>query len=263
MINKKIIRLLYNFFYYPYHIYRIVFNRYYFLPKKRITYSNDLLYTYHSAGFLNDPKFVKSYQAGKLADSKSLLTNYDIEWRVHVLCWAAHNALRLNGDFVECGVHHGVCSRAVIEYMGFEKIKNKFYLLDTFEGLSDKYSTTIEMQRNELMGYSDRENSFDIASQVFSDYSNVVLIKGIVPDTLVQVDSKRVAYLSIDMNCEKPEIDALEFFWEKLVDGAYVILDDYGYANSTNDQRLAHDEFALSKNRVILTLPTGQGLIIK
>ena len=147
--------------------------------------------------------------------------------------------------------------------MGFEKIKNKFYLLDTFEGLSDKYSTTIEMQRNELMGYSDRENSFDIASQVFSDYSNVVLIKGIVPDTLVQVDSKRVAYLSIDMNCVKPEIDALEFFWEKLVDGAYVILDDYGYANSTNDQRLAHDEFALSKNRVILTLPTGQGLIIK
>ena len=26
MINKKIIRLLYNFFYYPYHIYRIVWH---------------------------------------------------------------------------------------------------------------------------------------------------------------------------------------------------------------------------------------------
>jgi hypothetical protein len=48
-----------------------------------------------------------------------------------------------------------------------------------------------------------------------------------------------------------------------MVKGGVIILDDYGYANSHNDQKIAHDEFANSKGVQILTLPTCQGLLIK
>ena len=64
------------------------------------------------------------------------------------------------------------------------------------------------------------------------------------------------------MNIVQPEIAAMEFFWDKLVSGAAVILDDYGWVNYSLQQE-AHDRFAASKDVPILNLPTGQGLIIK
>src|SRR5580698_1965868 len=118
------------------------------LPKSRITYSNDLLYTFHNAEFLNDPLFVESYNLGKYTDGGTLLKNYDIQWRIHVLCWAAKHAINLEGDFVDCGVHTGIFPRAVINYVDFGRSGKKYYLLDTFGGLDARYSTEEEMKRN-------------------------------------------------------------------------------------------------------------------
>jgi hypothetical protein len=235
---------------------------FYLLPKSQITYSHDLLYTYHNADFLRESLFAKAYALGKKTDKDLLLKDYDIEWRVHVLCWAASNAIKLQGDFVDCGVHTGIYARAVIHYTNFKKTKKKYYLLDTFNGLDEKYSTTEELKRNNKMGYNKRGDIYAEVCETFKDF-NVRVIKGAVPTTLPLVKSKKIAYLSIDMNCVKPEFDALNFFWDKMVKGGVIILDDYGYANSTNDQKKAHDAFALSKGIKILTLPTCQGLIIK
>ncbi len=46
------------------------------------------------------------------------------------------------------------------------------------------------------------------------------------------------------------------------MDGALVLLDDYGFYNHI-EQKKAFDIFAKKKNVEILTLPTGQGLLIK
>jgi hypothetical protein len=236
----------------------------YILPKSKVTYSNDLLYTFHNSDFMKDPLFMESYELGKNTDGGTLLKDYDIQWRIHVLCWAASHAMHLEGDFVDCGVHTGIFARAVVNFTSFQKTQKKYFLLDTFNGLDEKYSSDEELKRNKLMGY-DLENSDLLFKQVentFKDF-NVKIIKGTVPDTLVNVDSDKICYLSIDMNCIAPEVATLEFFWDKMVSGGVIILDDYGYANSTNDQKKAHDLFALSKNVQILTLPTCQGLLIK
>jgi O-methyltransferase len=234
------------------------------LPKNKITYSNDLLYTYHNADFLKDPLFVESYNLGKDTDGGTLLKNYDIQWRIHVMCWAAKHAMKLDGDFVDCGVHTGIFARAIINYVAFQNCNKKYYLLDTFEGLDKKYSTDEELQRNISMGY-DKEDPDKLLTQVqntFRDF-NTKIIKGAVPESLLQVDTNKVAYLCLDMNCVLPEIAALDFFWDKIVSGGIIIFDDYGYADSSNEQKLAHDAFALSKNTEILSLPTCQGMLIK
>jgi hypothetical protein len=57
------------------------------------------------------------------------------------------------------------------------------------------------------------------------------------------VTSQQVAYLHLDMNCAPPEVAALTYFWDRLVAGAPVLLDDYAY-HSYTPQRLAMDEFA-------------------
>src|ERR1700758_5683091 len=107
---------------------------YYLLPKKDITYSNDLLFTYHNADFIKDPLFAESYALCKKLGG-DLLNNYDIQWRVHVLCWAASHAAKLEGDFVDCGVYTGFCTRAIVNYVNFKSLNKKYYLMDTFGGL--------------------------------------------------------------------------------------------------------------------------------
>jgi len=243
-------------------IIRVSKGDYYLLPKKGMTYSHDLLYTYHNADFLKDPLFMESYNLGKNTDEGMLLSNYDIEWRIHVLCWAAFHATHLEGDFVDCGVHTGIFARSVINYIDFPKTGKKYYLLDTFGGLSEKFSSPKELERNQKMGYEKRGDIYNKVKETFKDF-NVKIVKGAVPDTLTEVDSNKICFLSIDMNCVQPEVDALNFFWDKMVSGGVIILDDYGYANSTNDQKAAHDEFAKSKGVQILSLPTCQGLLIK
>jgi hypothetical protein len=83
-----------------------------------------------------------------------------------------------------------------------------------------------------------------------------------VPDTLEKVPATQVSFLSIDMNCVAPEIAAADFFWPELSRGAIVVLDDYGFT-ARLEQKRAFDEFAGRNGVSVLSLPTGQGMLIK
>lgn len=105
------------------------------------------------------------------------------------------------------------------------------------------------------------QECYEFVKTIFAN-DNVEIIKGSVPETLSQVKTQKIAYLSIDMNCVEPEIAATEYFWEKMVSGGVVLLDDYGQQKHI-EQKKGFDEFALQKGAQVLSLPTGQGLIIK
>lgn len=235
---------------------------YYWLRKKHVTYAQDLLYTHHSAGFLDDAHFMEAYEIGKALDRGILLRGiYDIHWRMHTLCWAATLVRGLEGDFVDCGVCGGMYARTVMHYIDFQSLDKTYYLLDTFTGLDPKYSTDSEMAKNDHFGYREVVGLYDHVQDAFRAF-DVDIIKGTVPDTLPQVTTDKICYLSMDMNSVAPEIAALEFLWDKIVPGGVIILDDYGFGNN-RDQKVAHDEWAATKQIKILSLPTAQGLIIK
>lgn len=64
------------------------------------------------------------------------------------------------------------------------------------------------------------------------------------------------------MNCMPPEVAALEYLWDRLVDGAVVLFDDYAYYGY-RQQKLGIDACAERLGVPVLSLPTGQGLIIR
>jgi hypothetical protein len=68
--------------------------------------------------------------------------------------------------------------------------------------------------------------------------------------------------MHIDMNAAEPESAAIGFFWPRLVLGAIVVLDDYAWV-ACHKQKRAMDQFARAHDVSILSLPTGQGLLIK
>ena len=219
-------------------------------------YYEDGLITWQCDDFMKDEWFVACYDS---AVSAGLAVADKIHWRVHTLCWAALRGKELEGDFIECGVNKGFCSKITADYVGFKQLQKTFFLMDTYEGLSAKYSTENELKFSKLMRY---ESCYEEVKNTFKDYANVKIIRGAIPDTLHEVTSEKIAYLSIDMNCVIPEIAAVEYFWDKLVAGATIVLDDYGGVGH-EEQKYAFNEFAKRKDVPILCLPTGQGLIIK
>jgi O-methyltransferase len=222
-----------------------------------LTYNRDGLATQHNCDFITNPRFHEAYQAGKATGSWG---QCDIQWRAYVACWAANQALSLVGDFVECGVNRGGMAMTVMRYIDFKNLDRKFYLLDTFCGLSEKYIAPEERQLGiNPGGY---EECFESVKETFRTFPNVEIIRGTIPDTLPMVKTDKVAYLHIDMNCVEPEIAAAEYFWDKLQSGAVVVLDDYGWSRHIVQKR-AFDQFAQKHGTLVLPLPTGQGLMVK
>ena len=64
------------------------------------------------------------------------------------------------------------------------------------------------------------------------------------------------------MNCTAPEIAAVNYFWDYMVPGGLVVLDDYGFPGHL-EQKKAMDRFAQQRGVLIASFPTGQGLIVK
>ena len=207
--------------------------------------------TTHEAGFLRDPRFESAYAAGASTGSWH---GTQLRWRVYTCCWAAHHALHLRGDFVECGVNRGGISRAVMEYVDFGKTNERvFWLLDTFRGDPDVAG----------VNQSDYSECYDDVVRTFSSFPNVRIVRGRVPETLSRVTSERLSYVSIDLNSAQPSLEVLRHFWERLVPGAAVVLDDYAYSRHYRDQKEGFDALGVELGFAVLTLPTGQGIIIK
>ncbi|MGD0678772.1 MAG: TylF/MycF/NovP-related O-methyltransferase [Polyangiaceae bacterium] len=213
-----------------------------------------------NADCLTDPDFLEAYQAGKGTGSWG---PYEPKWRTYVCCWAARRGAQLQGDFVECGVNRGGMSLAVAKLLRFERLApRKFYLFDTFHGPVPQQILPgeEELRRAYAAGYY--SECYDAVRYAFREYPNVELVRGPVPDTLHEHNIESVAYLSIDMNFAMPELAAAEHFWDRLVSGASIVLDDYAFPGH-DEQRSGFDAFARRRNVPLLTLPTGQGLIQK
>ena len=217
------------------------------------TYMEDGLITRHTADFLHDEKFADAYAKGKATGSWN---GSNPRWRVYTACWAAAHAAQLSGDFVECGVNRGGMALTILEYLNFNSLNKKFFLLDTFQGFPEGAAPSKE----NIGLYRD---CYDDVVKIFAPYPGVLIVKGKVPETLSQITSEQIAYLSIDMNCAEPEVAVLRELWPRLAPNAIVLLDDYAGGPTHERQKKALDSIAREMGFQILTNPTGQGMILK
>jgi hypothetical protein len=233
---------------------------------QRFSYNADGLKSIHCSDYLQDASFIKAYQRGVKAIGGT--DEYRWHWRVHVGLWAAYSASTLDGDFVECGVNKGFLSSAIMEYLDWDSLDKTFYLLDTFTGLDDRFVTAEEAKggamkkSNKWISRGFYTSDVESVKENFSQWKNVRIIQGAIPETLPNVDSTKLAYLHLDMNCSPPEVAAANWFWDRLVPGAFILMDDYAYCGY-HTQKTGMDKFATQKGVRICSLPTGQGLLMK
>jgi O-methyltransferase len=233
------------------------------VPVNNLTFKSDGLFTQQNSDCLNEPRFKKAYDLSLTVNDWRTELNMDMRWRYYIVCWFANHVKHLEGDFVECGVYKGGYSLALADYLQFKDLNKDFWLLDTFNGLVKSYLTPAEIEYGLFEHYEDSyEECYDAVVKTFKPYPNYKIIRGPVPDTLPECKADKVCFLSIDMNITEPEIAAANYFWDKIVSGGIVILDDYGFTAHIN-QKLAFDAWAAQKNVPILSLPTGQAIIFK
>jgi hypothetical protein len=226
--------------------------------KPAVTYNQDGLTTVHNAGFMQQPDFIRAEAAGAATGSWK-----NIHWRVHTVLWAADHCKTIEGDFVECGTNKGGFARAICDYIPLQEYDKRFYLLDTFKGLDETLLTNEERNKGKKEHFENvYSDCYEEVRDTFASFPFVVLIKGSVPGTLKEVTSDKIAFLSIDMNTVATEIAALDYFWDKLSKGGIIVLDDYAYV-TCDLQYAAHNKWADEKGIKIVSLPTGQGIIVK
>jgi len=228
-------------------------------------YSSDGFFTPHQARFLQSSRFQSAYQRG-IEASHGIDPGF--AWRVHIALWAASRAVQAKGDFVECGVNAGFISSAIMQYLDWESTGRKFYLIDTFAGppLAQYSSAEIQLGRDQVAREALASGAYvtdmERIRSNFSQWPHALVIQGQVPDVLPELPVRQVSFVHLDLNSAAPECAALEFFWPRLSDRGLILLDDYAYVGSS-PQGDALDEVTQRLGVEILSLPTGQGLILK
>jgi O-methyltransferase len=219
------------------------------IPKNGI-YTGDNLFTYgRNLSFMDDEAFMKAFHAHAETDVEQALL-----WRFSTVLWGIRQGLKLEGDFVECACYRGTTARIMCDTIEFSKYPDRHYFLyDLFE--HDPSMPHHAMPAHSKKLYQDTVNRF-------SDYPNVTVTQGKVPDVLHQVAPEKIAFMHIDLNNAEAEIGALEVLFDRMVPGAILILDDYGWL-AYRTQKDAEDPWLLKRGYRVLELPTGQGIVIK
>jgi O-methyltransferase len=263
-IKKKLIqfffpRKLKNFFL----LLRAIFRNKYFIVSSE-GYCDDGFATNHLVDFLKNKKFIDSYNIGKKTGA---LNNHngDIHYRAYIACFCANYANNIKGDFVECGVGKGIIATTIVNYLDFNKLKKKFYLIDTYSGIPiDNNLKNKELKVAKFLNDLHFEGDYyDIIKKNFKSFPKVKLIKGKIPEILKKININKVSFLHLDMNNSYAEINAAKFFFKKISKGGLILLDDYCNGELFREIKNSWDNYAKLNNFNILSLPTGQGLIIK
>ena len=226
------------------------------IERKDNSFMGDGMATTLYVPFMHDDKFQSAYEDAISSIDKEtadLMRNQDIRWRAHIVTWAAKQAIKIDGDFVECGVWWGILSKVICNYTNFEQFKNKkFYLIDNW-GNPEKGNFDLKTKNNK-----------DILAKVkerFEKYPNVNFIRGNVPEILQEVPVKKIAYLSLDMNGSIAERATLERYYDIITPGGIIYFDDYGWGYPK--LRKTVDEFFKDKPETLLHFPSGNSITVK
>jgi O-methyltransferase len=167
---------------------------------------------------------------------------------------------KLPGDTAECGVRYGKSSFFVLNAL--RDPQRPHHLCDSFEGLSQPTAVDSETGgRRDAWQAGDLAADESIVREQLKDFPQCRFHRGWIPDCFVGLEGRQFALVHVDVDLYEPTLAAFEFFYPRLVPGAVMVCDDYGFASCPGARR-AVDEYFAGRPDVFLELPSGQALIL-
>ena len=182
-------------------------------------------------------------------------------YRVQTILWGAKRALRIEGDFIDFGVWHGILPYVINKSINLSKYNKSYYLFDTWgAGWEDQRDPFIQ---NSAPRYN--EDIYEDVRSRFSSFSCTKFVRGLLPGTAIKALSKidKIAYVCIDVNSDGLlERELLEIVWSKLSKGSMIFFDDYGYRKYPDIPKEINS-FLSDKSESIFELANGTAFILK
>ena len=161
------------------------------------------------------------------------------------------------GDYIETGVWRGgacILMRAVLAAYGVRD--RRVFCADSFEGLPPPNATKYPAdKRDRLYRFRELAISEDVVRANFAAYDlldeQVVFLKGFFSETLPRLTAEQFAIIRLDGDMYESTMDALTNLYDRVSDGGFVIVDDYG--GLKNCARAVHDFLDERKIKVDMT----------
>jgi Macrocin-O-methyltransferase (TylF) len=161
----------------------------------------------------------------------------------------------LIGDVAELGVYKG--NTAVLLAALARKLGSTAYLFDTYQGFAVEDLTGVDADKGRIFG----DTSLEAVRSLVGD-QNVRYIKGRFPDSASGVPSDlRFCLAHIDCDLHSPFNAALQYFYPRLVQGAFLIMHDYGGLYWGGVEK-AVDEFFSDKPEKLVPIPDKSGTVV-
>ena len=176
--------------------------------------------------------------------------------RFYFFCLAFDQLMKegVTGDFAELGVYRGNTA-ALIATMA-RRMGSTAWLLDTFEGFNPDDLRGVDA--NQKMQFAD--TSLDAVRALVGDES-VRYVKGYFPDSAAQMpEGLCFSLVHIDCDLYAPMLHALNYFYDKLLPGGYLVIHDYASLAWEGAEK-AVDEFFADKPEAVVPLPDGCGSV--
>tara|TARA_B110000003_G_C16317442_1_gene405326 strand:+ start:31 stop:594 length:564 start_codon:yes stop_codon:yes gene_type:complete len=184
-------------------------------------------------------------------------------WRHYFVFWSAKYALGGEdaADFVECGVGDGFTSFFALKTIELHSSKNiRAYLYDAWGPMRKE---DIIRGESAVPGKYEHLDLKRAQKNLSSCNVSKAFNAGYIPDSFLDADNpERVCWIHIDLNSLNPTLEALDFFYEKLIGGGVILFDDYGGSNY-RQTKVGVDDFCRDKHGRLLALPTGQAMFFK
>jgi O-methyltransferase len=145
------------------------------------------------------------------------------------------------GDVIECGVCNGGTAAVMARSATHSQIDRTLWLFDSFQGMPE----TTEVDGAEAKEYvgqvlGSAKRVRELLRKAGADLQRVKIVEGWFEDTFPTVSISQIALLNIDADWYESVRLCLETFYDRVVPGGFVSIDDYGHWPGC---RKAVDEF--------------------
>ena len=183
-------------------------------------------------------------------------------WFIHFsIQYVHHFTTNTENNFVECGVGDGMTTFFALKEISrrFTNSNFKMYLYDSWDSMKEE-----DLAKSEItnIGRYSNLNVERTKKNLIDFQNNLIYNVGYIPDSFSASSPDKIIYLHIDLNSTKPTIDALNFFFPRLLEGGIIIFDDYGNTGYP-DTKKQIDEFFKNKPGVLMKSPTGQAIFFR
>lgn len=230
-----------------------------------------LIDKYIFSPFLNNEWECQLYREALKKSDATWSDNFYKQCRYYSLSQIANIASTRfpNSDIVECGVWKGHSAWMIAKIFSNNEFGGQFHIFDSFEGgLSNKEvqdknlirNMTTEEIKNEKESFYSRESQ---VAKVLSEFSFIRLYAGWIPERFNDMPNRLVSFVHIDVDLYQPTLDSLNYFWERLVEGGYIVVDDFGSSQFPGATTAVEEFLKKHKPSFYYKVPMGSCFICK